>query len=485
MAAVIEAQHAEVRGERPEAAAPVEAGGRAEAVEEQDGRRVVARAGDVADAEAPVAGDVDQAVDRGIRCAGGHASSEGSSRRRLEALALPQRTGRRQAVGSRAGGTPRWPRPHSSAASTSSRTRRSASSSCSARRTCAIPIPSLEERRANLDKLERILVDNADAIADAINARLRPPRRRGVDDARALHLRRRHPRHARRSSRKWMKPQRRHVVDPLRDRREPRDPAAEGRRRHRRRRGTTRSSSPISPLTSVLAAGNRAHDQDGVATRRTSAGCSPRSSRAVFPEDIVAILPGVRAQDFSTLPFDHLIFTGSADAGRTVMRAAAENLTPVTLELGGKSPTIICDDFDVERRPSRILYAQVRQRRADLPRARLPVRPRGQARRSSSPPRKRIMPQRYPDTNEPQLHVGDRREVVPPAARDARRRRAARARASCRSSRARRSTTSCARSRRTSSSTSTDDMIDHAGGDLRTAPAGEDLPRRSTRSSRT
>src|SRR5207253_8277402 len=78
----------------------------------------------------------------------------------------------------------------------------------------------------------------------------------------------------------------------------------------------------------------------------------------VFPEDTVAILPGVKGSDFSSLPFDHLLFTGSADAGRNVMRAAAENLTPVTLELGGKSPTVVCDDFDVETAASRILYAK-------------------------------------------------------------------------------------------------------------------------------
>ena len=113
----------------------------------------------------------------------------------------------------------------------------------------------------------------------------------------------------------------------------------------------------MSPLTSVLAAGNRAWSR-WRRTRSTSAGSSPRSSRDVFPEDTVAILPGVRAQDFSTLPYDHLIFTGSADAGRTVMRSAAENLTPVTLELGGKSPTIVCDDFDVDEAASRILYAK-------------------------------------------------------------------------------------------------------------------------------
>jgi coniferyl-aldehyde dehydrogenase len=78
----------------------------------------------------------------------------------------------------------------------------------------------------------------------------------------------------------------------------------------------------------------------------------------VFPEDTVAILPDVSGTEFTSLPFDHIIFTGSADSGRTVMRSAAENLTPVTLELGGKSPTIVCDDYDVEAAADRILYAK-------------------------------------------------------------------------------------------------------------------------------
>src|SRR2546428_13828042 len=70
---------------------------------------------------------------------------------------------------------------------------------------------------------------------------------------------------------------------------------------------------------------------------------------AVFPEDTVAFLPGVRAQDFSTLPYDHLIFTGSPGAGRTVMRSAAENPTPETPDLGGKYPAITPDEFDVDQ----------------------------------------------------------------------------------------------------------------------------------------
>jgi coniferyl-aldehyde dehydrogenase len=121
---------------------------------------------------------------------------------------------------------------------------------------------------------------------------------------------------------------------------------------------------------------------------------------AVLPEDVVAILPGVPAREFSSLPFDHLLFTGSADAGRTVMRAAAENLTPVTLELGGKSPTIVCDDFDVAEAASRILYAKFVNAGQTclapdylfLPEA---------AREGFVAAARRILPQRYPDTKSP------------------------------------------------------------------------------------
>jgi coniferyl-aldehyde dehydrogenase len=119
----------------------------------------------------------------------------------------------------------------------------------------------------------------------------------------------------------------------------------------------------------------------------------------VYPEDTVAILPGVRAGDFSTLPYDHIIFTGSADAGRTVMRSAADNLTPVTLELGGKSPTIVCDDFDIEEAASRILYAKFVNAGQTclapdylfLPEA---------ARERFVDAAQRIMPERYPDPND-------------------------------------------------------------------------------------
>jgi coniferyl-aldehyde dehydrogenase len=120
---------------------------------------------------------------------------------------------------------------------------------------------------------------------------------------------------------------------------------------------------------------------------------------AAFPEDTVKILVGVRAQDFSTLPFDHLIFTGSADAGRTVMRSAAENLTPVTLELGGKSPTIVCDDFDTEEAASRILYAKyLNAGQTCLAPDYLLI---SEAKRDAFvEAAKKIVAQRYPDVNE-------------------------------------------------------------------------------------
>ena len=62
--------------------------------------------------------------------------------------------------------------------------------------------------------------------------------------------------------------------------------------------------------------------------------------------------------EFSKLPFDHLLFTGSGTTGRAVMAAAAQNLCPVTLELGGKAPAIVCDDFDLRTAAERILFTK-------------------------------------------------------------------------------------------------------------------------------
>ena len=69
-------------------------------------------------------------------------------------------------------------------------------------------------------------------------------------------------------------------------------------------------------------------------------------------------MPSVSAQDFTDRPWDHLIFTGSPATGKTVMATAAKYLTPVTLELGGKSPTIVAEDYPLETAAERLLFGK-------------------------------------------------------------------------------------------------------------------------------
>jgi coniferyl-aldehyde dehydrogenase len=98
----------------------------------------------------------------------------------------------------------------------------------------------------------------------------------------------------------------------------------------------------LSPLVGAVAAGNRALLKPSELTPRTAALMGEVVAQ-YFAVDEIAVVQGGRAvaAAFSELPFDHLLYTGSASVGRKVMAAAAENLTPVTLELGGKSPAII------------------------------------------------------------------------------------------------------------------------------------------------
>ena len=259
------------------------------------------------------------------------------------------------------------------------------------------PYPSFEERRENLDKLERILVDHSTEIAEAINADFG---HRAVEESMIAELFTSVDglRDTRKRLRKWMRPQRRHVSILF---------ATGSNRVIPHPKGLVGVVSPwnyplfltVSPLTSVLAAGNRAMVKMATNSQHLCRLLAEKCL-AVFPEDTLAILPGVRAQDFSTLPFDHIIFTGSADAGRTVMRSAAENLTPVTLELGGKSPTIICDDFDVDEAASRILYAKFLNAGQTCLAPDYLFVPEAK-REQFVAAAKRIMPARYPDTNQP------------------------------------------------------------------------------------
>ncbi len=115
----------------------------------------------------------------------------------------------------------------------------------------------------------------------------------------------------------------------------------------------------MSPLVTALAAGNRAMIKMSEFAPRIAALMGDML-RKEFAEEHVAVVTGEAdiAAAFSRLPFDHLLFTGSTRIGKNVMRAAAENLTPVTLELGGKSPAIIADDIPLEHIMDRLCFAK-------------------------------------------------------------------------------------------------------------------------------
>ncbi len=115
----------------------------------------------------------------------------------------------------------------------------------------------------------------------------------------------------------------------------------------------------LGPLIAALAAGNRAMIKVSELSPYTATLLASTLAEC-FNEDEVAVFGGdvPVAQAFSALPFDHLIFTGSPRIGREVMRAAAENLTPVTLELGGKSPAIVGPAADVRDAALRIAHGK-------------------------------------------------------------------------------------------------------------------------------
>ena len=112
----------------------------------------------------------------------------------------------------------------------------------------------------------------------------------------------------------------------------------------------------LAPLVAAIAAGNHVFLKPSEHTPHTAEFL--RSLLAeVFPEKRVAVAIGgpELSAAFSTLPFDHLFFTGSTAVGRKVMAAAAQNLTPVTLELGGKSPAIIGETADLAKAAARVV----------------------------------------------------------------------------------------------------------------------------------
>ena len=206
----------------------------------------------------------------------------------------------------------------------------------------------LEERDALLLALDRRLVARADAFVAALDAdfggrsaeeTLLAEVLSGANAAR----------HARRNLRRWARP-RRVGVDlpfwPTRARIVPQP------------LGVVGVLSPwnypvhlsLSPIVGAIAAGNRVMLKPSELTPRTAAELAGLLDEALGPDVAQVVQGGPEvAAAFARLPFDHLLFTGSSERGREVMRAAAENLTPVTLELGGKCPAVILPDADLGR----------------------------------------------------------------------------------------------------------------------------------------
>ncbi|CAD5107454.1 coniferyl aldehyde dehydrogenase [Zestomonas carbonaria] len=214
------------------------------------------------------------------------------------------------------------------------------------------PVPSLKARLDNLKCLERILLDNQDAICAAISLDFG---NRSHQETKLLELFLSVDgiRDCRKRLGKWMKPQRRQGSLWFLGARNTVIPQP---------KGVVGVVAPwnyplylvIGPLTSALAAGNRCIVKMAANSRNLCA-LLHRLVKENFDEQTLAIVPDIGGSAFSSMPFDHLIFTGSAESGRRVMKAAANNLTPVTLELGGKSPVILCEDYELKTAASRIL----------------------------------------------------------------------------------------------------------------------------------
>lgn len=115
----------------------------------------------------------------------------------------------------------------------------------------------------------------------------------------------------------------------------------------------------LGPLVSAIAAGNCAMLKPSEHTPHTSA-IMGKIIKALFPENEVALVEGAveASQVLLGLPFNHIFFTGAPAIGKIVMQAAARHLASVTLELGGKSPTIVDETADIDATASRIAWAK-------------------------------------------------------------------------------------------------------------------------------
>lgn len=115
----------------------------------------------------------------------------------------------------------------------------------------------------------------------------------------------------------------------------------------------------LAPLACALGAGNRAILKPSEVTPKTAELLQVLFQQHIDPLLVSVVTGGLETgAAFSALPFDHLVFTGSTTIGKKIMSAAAENLVPVTLELGGKSPVVVSDGCDLTETCKRLALAK-------------------------------------------------------------------------------------------------------------------------------
>jgi coniferyl-aldehyde dehydrogenase len=220
----------------------------------------------------------------------------------------------------------------------------------------AAPMPGLAARRAALKRLKEVLIANRERFVVAVSADFGG--RAGPETMAEILTVVHHINYCLRRLKRWMKPQRRGTSLLM---------------------ATTKAmvyyqplgvvgivvpwNYPIAmsagPLVFALAAGNRVMVKMSETTPRTAELMRHVLSEA-FEERQVAVVLGEleTAREFTRLPLNHLLFTGGSAIGRLVMREAAANLTPVTLELGGKSPTLISEDVPMDLAAERICFGK-------------------------------------------------------------------------------------------------------------------------------
>ena len=116
----------------------------------------------------------------------------------------------------------------------------------------------------------------------------------------------------------------------------------------------------LSPVAGAIAAGNRVMLKPSEWTPKTSALLAELASEAFEPDEFTVFEGGIETgRAFSELPFDHLLFTGSTRVAKEVSNSAAKNLTPLTLELGGKSPALVCPGANLKRAAERIVFGKL------------------------------------------------------------------------------------------------------------------------------